>query len=265
MLDIRNLSMRFGDTPVIERLNLVVGPAQFVAVLGPSGCGKTTLLRIAAGVLSPSAGFAANRFRRTAMVFQDARLAGWMTAVQNAAFGLKAAGVSKPERERQVRQILLRLGLEDEDLSKRPHSLSGGMRQRVGIARALVVRPDLLLLDEPFSSLDIGLRREMQGLVRKEVTDMGIAALLVTHDLAEAVRVADRIIVLSARPSAVVAEFDNEPCNDDAEIFETAARLLRRGEIAEALLRRGSRHRTETEKPDAGGTAKVNFSLRRRA
>ena len=236
MLDIRDLQVRFGDARVIESVNILVRPAEFVAVLGPSGCGKTTLLRIAAGTLRPSGGSVANNFRRTAMVFQESRLAGWMTALQNAAFGLKAAGVAKREREQRAREVLLRLGLEHADLGKRPSSLSGGMRQRVGIARALAVRPDLMLLDEPFSSLDIGLRGEMQSLVRREVTEMGIAALIVTHDLPEAVRLADRIVVLSRKPSTIAIEIDNVPRDDEAGILETAAHILRRPEVARALL-----------------------------
>ena len=240
MLDFRDLHMRFGERSVIERITLAVRPAQFVALLVPSGCGKTTLLRIAAGALHPCSGTAENHFKRAAMVFQDARLAGWMTAVQNAAFGLKAARTPWRTREQEARRILLRLGFEDADLTKRPRSLSGGMRQRVGIARALLMRPDLLLLDEPFNSLDIGLRREMQDLVRTQVDQMGIAALLVTHDIAEAVRLADRIIVLSPRPSTVVADLENQPCDDAADILETSARLLRRSEIENALLRQRS-------------------------
>ena len=145
MLDIRDLGMRFGETEVIDGLDLTMAAGEFVAVLGPSGCGKTTLLRLAAGALPASKGTIGNQFKRSAFVFQDARLAGWMTALDNAAFGLKALGVARPERERQAERILLRLGLEAVDLGKRPHALSGGMRQRVGLARALAVAPDLLL------------------------------------------------------------------------------------------------------------------------
>jgi NitT/TauT family transport system ATP-binding protein len=238
MLDIRDLGMRFGGTEVIDGLSLTVSPGEFVAVLGPSGCGKTTLLRVAAGALRASRGTVSNRFQRSAFVFQDARLAGWMTALDNAAFGLKALGVAREKREQQAEGILLRLGLEAADLGKRPQALSGGMRQRVGLARALAVAPDLLLLDEPFSALDVGLRRDMQRMIRSEVDRLGIAALLVTHDIAEAVRLADRIIVLSPRPAHVVAELGNRPCDDEALIFETAARLMRTRSVEESLLKR---------------------------
>jgi NitT/TauT family transport system ATP-binding protein len=237
MLELRDLDMRFAASSVLQHVTLAVRPCEFVAVLGPSGCGKTTLLRIAAGALRPNGGTVTNHFRRSAFVFQDSRLAGWMTALQNAAFGLKAAGVPKLIRESEAGRILLRLGFEDVDLAKRPHALSGGMRQRVGVARALAIAPDLLLLDEPFSALDIGLRREMQRLIRAEVDQLGIAALLVTHDIAEAVRLADRIVVLSPRPARIVAEIENRPCGDDALIFETAAQLLRAPSVADALLR----------------------------
>ena len=242
MLDIRDLGMRFGETDVIGGLGLTVSPGEFVAVLGPSGCGKTTLLRLAAGTLRASRGSVSNQFQRSAFVFQDARLAGWMTTLDNAAFGLKALGIARAEREQQAERILLRLGLEAEDLGKRPQALSGGMRQRVGLARALAVTPDLLLLDEPFSALDVGLRRDMQRMIRGEVDRLGIAALLVTHDIAEAVRLADRIIVLSPRPAHVVAEVGNRPCDDEALIFETAARLMRTRSVEEALLKRPQIH-----------------------
>jgi NitT/TauT family transport system ATP-binding protein len=237
MLELCDLQMRFAASPVLQGVTLAVRPGEFVAVLGQSGCGKTTLLRLAAGALRPNAGLVSNSFRRSAFVFQDGRLAGWMTALQNAAFGLKAAGQPRPAREREAARILLRLGFEAADLAKRPYALSGGMRQRVGLARALAVAPDLLLLDEPFSALDIGLRRDMQRLVRNEVDQQGIAALLVTHDIAEAVRIADRIVVLSPRPASIVAEIANQPCDDEAMIFETAARLLRAPGVENALLR----------------------------
>ncbi|WP_315744751.1 ABC transporter ATP-binding protein [Bradyrhizobium sp. SZCCHNR1075] len=239
MLRIENLAMHFADVAVIHSLTLTVRSGEFVAVLGPSGCGKTTLLRLAAGVLHPSAGTIGNSFRRSAFVFQDARLAGWMTALENAGFGLKAAGMARSARETAATRILLRLGLETADLAKRPHALSGGMRQRVGLARALAVAPDLLLLDEPFSALDVGLRRDMQRLIRNEVDTAGIAALLVTHDVAEAVRLADRIVVLSPRPGRIVAELLNHPCDDEALMFESAAKLLRTPGVEQALLRTG--------------------------
>ncbi|CCD99819.1 ATP-binding cassette domain-containing protein [Bradyrhizobium sp. STM 3809] len=240
MLDISNLAMRFAGTTVIDAVDLQVAAGAFVAVLGPSGCGKTTLLRLAAGALRPTAGRVTNDFARAAFVFQDSRLAPWMTALDNAGFGLKALGLAKAMRDDQARRILLRLGFDVSDLGKRPHALSGGMRQRVGLARALAVAPDLLLLDEPFSALDVGLRRDMQRMIRSEVDQAGIAALLVTHDIAEAVRLADRIIVLSPRPASIVAALANRPCDDEAVIFETAARLLRTPGVTEALLRPAS-------------------------
>jgi NitT/TauT family transport system ATP-binding protein len=261
MLELRDLDMRFAASPVLQGVTLAVQPGEFVAVLGASGCGKTTLLRIAAGALRPNDGTVSNRFRRSAFVFQDCRLAGWMTALQNAAFGLKAAGQPRRRREREAARILLRLGLEAADLAKRPHALSGGMRQRVGLARALAVAPDLLLLDEPFSALDIGLRRDMQHLVRAEVDQQGIAALLVTHDIAEAVRLADRIVVLSPRPATIVAEIVNRPSDDEALIFETAARLLRRPGVEEALLRRSPQAR-EPDLPSRHVVARLTRTIR---
>ena len=142
-------------------------------MLGASGCGKTTLLRLAARSLAPSAGRINNRFARVAVVFQEPRLMPWADALDNAAFGLKALGWAAAPRRAKARELLLRLGLRDSDLSKRPPALSGGMRQRVALARAMAIEPDLILMDKPFSALDLGLRRQLQDLLRAEVERAG--------------------------------------------------------------------------------------------
>jgi NitT/TauT family transport system ATP-binding protein len=170
------------------------------------------------------------------MVFQEPRLLPWSDALDNAAFGLKALGVARAERRRRAAEILIRLGLEAADLSKRPAALSGGMRQRVAIARALAIEPGLILMDEPFGALDVGLRRNLQNLVRDEAGRTGLAALFVTHDIGEAVRLASRIIVLSSRPARIVADVANEPVASPPQILDAAAALLRRPKIERALF-----------------------------
>jgi NitT/TauT family transport system ATP-binding protein len=235
MLRLTGMEMDYGAEKIIERVDLTLAPGEFVVVLGASGCGKTTLLRLAAGALAPTAGAVENNFSRTASVYQEPRLPPWLDAVDNAAFGLKALGVDKKTRRDRAQKILARLGFGAADFVKRPAAMSGGMAQRVAIARTLAVAPDLMLMDEPFGALDIGLRRRLQDLTRREAENSGQAVLFVTHDIAEALRLASRVVVLSQRPSRIVADLANEPRSDPAKIFEAAAALLRRPEI-EAVL-----------------------------
>lgn len=250
MLDMRDLSFSF-DAPVLSNISLHMAANEFVALLGPSGCGKTTLLRLAAGALRQTSGEIRNAARTRAFVFQEPRLAPWLDAIDNAAFGLKALGASSAERRRLTQDILLRLGLAADDLHKRPAALSGGMRQRVAVARALAVRPQMLLMDEPFAALDVGLRRGLQDILAAETADSGATTLFVTHDVTEAVRLASRIVVLSPRPAAIVADLPNAPVRDPALIHEQAAALLRRAEVAGALFPSdtGSAFRTASSEP----------------
>ncbi|ABS69260.1 ABC transporter related [Xanthobacter versatilis] len=238
MLALERLHLAFDGVPVLAGIDLTVKSGELVVLLGPSGCGKTSLLRLAAGVEAVQAGRVANRFARTAMVFQDPRLMPWADASDNAAFGLKALGAARAERRAAAQAILRRLGLGSADLGKRPAQLSGGMQQRVAIARAFALRPDLVLMDEPFSALDVGLRGDLQALLRAEVEGAGAAALFVTHDITEAVRLADRIVVLSPRPARVVADLPQKPIRPEAApgaVFEAAAALLKRPEVAATL------------------------------
>ncbi len=236
MLTLSELCKDFGPKRIVEQIDLIVAPGEFVVVIGPSGCGKTTLLRLAAGALSPTSGRVENRYLRTASVFQEPRLLPWSTAAENAAFGLKALGRNRSQRRDEAEAILTRLGLGADDLGKRPAALSGGMAQRVAFARALAVSPDLLLMDEPFGALDVGMRRSMQDLTRQEVEKAGTAVLFVTHDIAEALRLASRIIVLSPQPGRIVADIAHSPLHDPAAIFQAAADLLKRPEIDGALF-----------------------------
>jgi NitT/TauT family transport system ATP-binding protein len=195
----------------LDGIDLSVESEEFAAVLGPSGCGKSTLLNLIAGLLTPSAGaiwldgeLAPGR-ATTAMVFQEFALFPWRTVQANVEFGLEEMRVPPAERTRRARAFIELTGLAGFE-SRYPHQLSGGMRQRVGIARALAVEPAVLLMDEPFSALDAQTRQLMQEelLTIWERTRQTI--VYVTHNIHEAVYMADRVVVLSRRPGRVLAE-----------------------------------------------------------
>ncbi len=228
MLCWKNITHDYGSGPVLADLSLSVRAGEVVTLAGRSGCGKTSLLQMAAGLLHPSTGRVVNEFARTACVFQEPRLLPWRRALDNIAFGLKALGRGRAERLTAARTLAGRMGLQPADLAKFPHQLSGGMRQRVSLARALAVAPDLLLLDEPFSALDVGLRRELQNLVLELIVERGLAAVFVTHDPAEAVRVSHRIVVLAPGPGRVVYEtpISRDFAARDADFIHAAAAAL---------------------------------------
>ncbi|PIO99323.1 ABC transporter ATP-binding protein [Pleomorphomonas carboxyditropha] len=195
----------FAGTKVLDGIDLRVPRGGVLAILGPSGAGKTTLLHILGGLLEPDAGRIDRPFERSAFVFQDPLLLPWRTARGNVVFGLAGERLSRAERLARARSMLVKVGLGQGDAGLYPHQLSGGMKKRVALARALAVLPDLLLLDEAFSALDVGLSREMQQLVRLDAQERGVTVVLVTHDLSEAVRLADRAVVLAGRPGRIVA------------------------------------------------------------
>lgn len=195
----------FAGAKVLDDIDLRVSHGGVLAILGPSGVGKTTLLHILGGLVAPDAGRVDLPFERPTFVFQDSLLLPWRTARGNVAFGLAGRQFSRAERLARARSVLVKVGLGQNEASLYPHQLSGGMKRRVALARALAVEPDLLLLDEAFSALDVGLSREMQQLVRLDAQERSMTVALVTHDLSEAVRFADETVVLSGRPGRIVA------------------------------------------------------------
>lgn len=205
-LALERIGHGFLGRPVVEDVSLTLAPGKIVALVGPSGSGKTTILQIAAGLVEPLSGRVRRAYRRHAVVFQEPRLLPWMSARDNIAYGLRASGDPLRDRREKAASRARDVGLAGEDLDKFPAEMSGGMRQRAAVARALAVDPDLVFLDEPFTAVDVGLKRSLQDLVIEAARREHFAALFVTHDLAEAARVAHRMIVLSARTLGICAE-----------------------------------------------------------
>jgi ABC-type nitrate/sulfonate/bicarbonate transport system ATPase subunit len=199
-----DVSLNFGSVVVFERLSLSIERGEFVAVVGPSGCGKTTLLNLFSQFVQPSSGrvVCAERVR---MVYQHDSLLPWQTVNENIALGLRHLK-DTAERTRQLNDMLRLIKLEGF-ADHYPHQLSGGMRQRVELARALIGDSDVLLLDEPFSSLDYLTRIRMRNELARMLDQLPRTVVLVTHDIEEAAQLADRIVVLSDRPAKICSEF----------------------------------------------------------
>ncbi|MEO8714170.1 MAG: ABC transporter ATP-binding protein [Acetobacteraceae bacterium] len=201
------LTKTYGDTKAVDAMSLSVEKGEFVSLLGPSGCGKTTTLQMIAGFVEPSSGGVtldgrdllrmAPAKRGLGIVFQSYALFPHMNAAQNVAFGLEMRGVPGRERERLVDEALALVGLRGLG-ARHPARLSGGQQQRVALARALVIKPAILLLDEPLSNLDAKLREEMQIELRQIQRGIGTTTILVTHDQSEAMALSDRVVLMSA-------------------------------------------------------------------
>jgi NitT/TauT family transport system ATP-binding protein len=226
-LQLRHVSHSFGALEVLRDLSIEVFHGEFVAIVGPSGCGKTTLLNLLSGFNHPTSG-SIERKGKSRMVHQQDGLFPWQTVSENIALGLRH-GKSKQERLQEVRELVRLIRLEGFENSY-PHQLSGGMRQRVELARALAGSSDILLLDEPFSSLDYLTRLRMRQEVARILQERPRTVVLVTHDIEEAAQLADRVIVLGERPAQVRHELSlatPRPRNPtDSEVVEATRQIL---------------------------------------
>jgi NitT/TauT family transport system ATP-binding protein len=219
------------DVVAIENLSLEIKPGEFCAILGPSGCGKSTLLRIIAGLEKPSSGDIEIGRGTIAYVFQDAHLLPWRNVLRNAALPLELMGVGRTERANAAREALEQVGLADA-VERYPAQLSGGMKMRVSLARALVTRPDFLLLDEPFAALDEINRQKLDEQLRELWHRHRMTVVFVTHSTSEATFLADRAVVLSSRPARVVADL---PINLPEQRLAALRSSPRFGEITRGI------------------------------
>ncbi len=239
MLEVHNLTVRFGDITAVDELNLTVGTGEIVCVLGPSGCGKSTLLRVIAGLEEPAAGtvrwegeditrLPVHR-RGFGLMFQDYALFPHRSVAANVAFGLRMQGLAKPEIRRRVEEVLGRVGLAGMG-NRGTGRLSGGQQQRVALARAIAPSPRLLMFDEPLGSLDRSLRERLVIELNEVLTGLGITALYVTHDQEEALALADRVMVMnSGRVEQIGSpqEIWSQPRNEFAARFLGFNNLVR--------------------------------------
>jgi len=237
-IDLRDLSLTFetAETPVValSKVNLQIKSGEFVSLIGPSGCGKTTLLRVMADLVRPTGGDIkvnglspgeARLARAYGYVFQAPALYAWRTVRRNLMLPLEIMGVAKPEREARARQYLAMVGLE-EFANKFPWQLSGGMQQRVSIARALSFEPKLLLMDEPFGALDEITRDHLNEQLLRLWEQTRKTVVFVTHSIPEAVFLSNRIVVMSPRPGRILEVIENHlPANRTLDMRETPAFL----------------------------------------
>ena len=215
----------------VESVTLDVRPGEFVCLLGASGCGKSTLLNLIAGLEQPTAGTIAVEQGRTTLMFQEAALFPWLTVEENVAFPLRMRGESRSHRQKRTAELLETVHLTGFE-RKRPHQLSGGMRQRVALARALAQGASVLLMDEPFGALDAMIRDLLHAELEAVWGANRITVVFVTHNVREAVRLGDRVILLSSRPGRIAAEYPIDlprPRSSEApEVSELAAEITAR-------------------------------------
>ncbi|MGW3997042.1 ABC transporter ATP-binding protein [Amycolatopsis sp. NPDC004772] len=264
MLEVAGLSHTYGAGAkahtAVNNLSFTVEAGQLASIVGPSGCGKSTLLRCIAGLTRPTAGTVSLHGDRVsgvpddlAVVFQDysRSLFPWLSVQKNVEFPLRWRPISKAERRARAAEALEQVGLSGVG-GKYPWQLSGGMQQRVSIARALASRPALLLMDEPFASVDAQTRFELEDLTRRVQREQGSTVLVVTHDIDESVYLSDRVLVLSKSPASIVADLPVglPAARDQITTRESAEFVTLRGEVAR-LLHGGSPEEAATAASDA--------------
>jgi NitT/TauT family transport system ATP-binding protein len=250
-LEYRNVTMRFPETggrgvlTAIHGVSFSIRDREVVSLIGPSGCGKSTLLNIGSGLAQPSEGAAFVDGERVegpnshvAFMLQKDLLLPWRTVAENVMFGVEIRGMPLPARRRRAQELLANFNLA-EFSNHYPHQLSGGMRQRIALARTLAVDPHVLLLDEPFSAVDAQTRMVLQRDLARTLKQAGKTALLITHDLSEAVTLSDRVLVMSRRPGTIIDEIEIDvPQRDDPisrrrdpKVNDYVARLMDRLDI----------------------------------
>lgn len=215
-IEIKNIKKDFVSRPALGSVNLTINKGEFICLLGPSGCGKSTLINILAGLLEPSSGEiyfdnkSSNEIgKERAMVFQEGALFPWLTVIENVEFGMIIKGINKKDAREKAMDYLKMVHLK-KFANSYIHELSGGMKQRVSIARALTLDSELLLMDEPFSALDSQTKTILQQEVQKIWYDTGKTIVFVTHNIEEAVLLADRVIVMGTNPGHIKKEFKIE-------------------------------------------------------
>jgi NitT/TauT family transport system ATP-binding protein len=195
-----------GAAPVLDGVDLTVEPGEFVCLLGASGCGKSTLLNLIAGLSEPTSGTIEVSAQRPALMFQEPALLPWLTAAGNVELALRARGVGRPERRTEARRLLALVNLEGQE-GKRVHELSGGMRQRVALARSLAQDSSVLLMDEPFAALDAITRDVLHQELTRVWSEQRLSVVFVTHNVREAARLGQRVVLMGSRPGRIVREW----------------------------------------------------------
>lgn len=246
-IDIQNLELQVGEGRdrfvTLTGLNASINPGEFVCLLGPSGCGKSTLLGALAGHITPTQGAIrldghsiTEPHPERGLVFQHHTLFPWLSIEDNVAFGLKMQGISKTERRRQARELLDLVGLSGFE-QRYPRELSGGMQQRVEIARVLINHPRVLLMDEPFGALDALTRSKMQELLLEVWARIRTTVVFVTHDIDEALFLADRILIMGPRPGKIIEELQLDFERPRSQQLSTSPRFVELKSHCIALLR----------------------------
>jgi NitT/TauT family transport system ATP-binding protein len=245
VIKLTDVSKVYGRGPnavlAVDRLTLTVRPGEFVCLIGASGCGKSTLLNMVADLDSATSGLVDTGGKRVSIMFQEPALFPWLTARKNVELAMQARDVPKQQRRQRAMELLATVHLADF-ADKRPHELSGGMRQRVALARALALDSDVLLMDEPFGALDAMTRDLLHDELERICSERSLTVLFVTHNVREAVRLGDRVVVLSSRPGRVIEEYPVERSGprriDSVQVAELASTITDR--LRDEMRRHGN-------------------------